>query len=374
MQEAQHSHLMKVLIASNDTSQQVINQAVSQMAQKIISTNAIPPQHIACPSQPQALFSADNGFEEVEGEDEGPISDEEDDTDAWDFPASGNISPPPSKDAPSCSKQEDDIQVDQDLFNMYGLPVNWTIAPELGTWMKSVTNKEVPFSVLKQINESLVPSEDLQPLFTAPALPLTISKLLYTAPKSLSRGPKFLNNSLLRVQRELCIGYKPIVEVLNFYYSESCTSLTAIIPDLKDIFARQKLLLSQGLATMISASLRVSKARKQALRPIVKYSSSGILQHQPTSQHVLGSGDLASLADKANKENRALSGVFFRQGSRIKLRYKAQYQPYNRNFRYQYNRRFQGGQYGYQNYQNSNRRYPRTTRPKKGLANSSANK
>ena len=167
------------------------------MAHKIIPTNSIPPQQAACPSQPQDLYSADNGWEEVEGEDEGPNSDEEEELDAWDFPASGNISPPPSKDAPSSSQQDDDIKVDQELFNMYGLPINWVLALELGTWMKSVSNKQVPYSVLKQLNESFVPCEDLQPLFTAPALPLTISKLLYNAPKSLFRGPKFINNALL---------------------------------------------------------------------------------------------------------------------------------------------------------------------------------
>ena len=138
---------------------------------------------------------------------------------------------------------------------------------------------------------------------------------------------------------------------------------------------RQKLLLSQCLATMISASLRVSKARKNALRPIIKYSSSGILHHQPTSQHVLGSPDLASLADKANKENRALSGVFFRQTSRGRGRFRSQYQPYNRSFRnsgFMYNRRFQGSQNSY----NSNQNYRRFQRgkPRKGLASTSSTK
>ena len=109
---------------------------------------------------------------------------------------------------------------------MYGLKVNWPLAPELVTWLNSVSDKEVPLSILKQLNETFVPNEELQPIFTAPALPLAISRLLFTAPKSLSRGPKILNSSLLRVQRELCIGYKPILEVLNFFYSEAYKSLT----------------------------------------------------------------------------------------------------------------------------------------------------
>ena len=136
---------------------------------------------------------------------------------------------------------------------------------------------------------------------------------------------------------------------------------------------RQKLLLSQCLATMISASLRVSKARKNALRPIIKFSSSGILQHQPTAQHVLGSSDLASLADKANKENKALSGVFFRQTNRG--RFQAQYQPYNRSFRnsgFMYSRRFQEGQISYKS--NKNYRRFQKAKSRKGLASFSATK
>ena len=380
LQEVQHTQLMKVITDSSHSSQQ----AVSQVVNKVIPS--LPPQQTpsatACPSLPQVNFAQDSyapeeGWEEVEGDNDRPESDEEyDDDDAWDFPSSGKISAPPSKDAPSTSAatsaSPDTETLDSELFNMYGLTVNWALAPELTSWLKSSANKEVPYAILKQLNESFVPVEELQPLFTAPALPTTISKLLYTAPKSVSRGPKILNSSLLRVQRELCIGYKPLLEVLNFFYSESCSSLIAIIPDLKDIFTRQKLLLSQCLATLLSASLRVSKARKTALRPIVRYRSSSILQHQPTSQHVLGSGDLAALADKANKENKALSGIFFRQAGRPRGRYRAQYQPYNRNFsRSTQYRRFPTGQ---SSYRPSNYRQYQNSKQKKGVANSSTNK
>ena len=193
-----------------------------------------PPQQSACPSQPnfsQELYAPEEGWEEVEGEGASSEDEEKDmEIDNWDFPASGKISasnsPKDTQNEQASTSSPPDTPLDQDLFNMYGLKVNWPLAPELVTWLNSVSDKEVPLSVLKQLNETFVPNEELQPLFTAPALPLAISRLLFTAPKSLSRGPKILNSSLLRVQRELCIGYKPILEVLNFFYSEAYKSLT----------------------------------------------------------------------------------------------------------------------------------------------------
>ena len=222
-QDEQHKQLLSAISEPSKTVQTMTS-----------ASNQAPPQQSACPSQPnfsQDLYAPEEGWEEVEGE--GASSDDEDkdmDIDNWDFPASGknsaSVSPKDVQNDQASTSSPPDPPLDKDLFNMYGLKVNWPLAPELVTWLNSVSDKEVPLSILKQLNENFVPSEDLQPLFTAPALPLAISRLLFTAPKSLSRGPKILNSSLLRVQRELCIGYKPILEVLNFFYSEAYKSLT----------------------------------------------------------------------------------------------------------------------------------------------------
>ena len=314
-----------------------------------------PPQRTqsvpACPPQPQQdPFYPSEDMDEGNWEEVEEDGDEEEDLNNWDFQASGKISDPLSEEThqnlPSTSATTESPNLDEELFNMYGLPVNWNLAPELTSWLQSVRNKKVPSNVLKQINQSFVPKEDLQSLFTAPALPLAISRLLFTAPKSLSRGPKILNSSLLRVQKELCVAYKPLLEVINFFYSEAFIFLLDTVPDLKDHLTRQKLLLSQCLAVLISASLKVSKARKHALRPLIKFTSSGILQEQPTSQHVLGSPDLALLSDKAKKEYRALSGVF---------RIPGQNRSRNRGFQSNYN--FQPYNRGYRNYSNSQSRY-----------------
>ena len=92
--------------------------------------------------------------------------------------------------------------------------------------------------------------------------------------------------------------------------TESYKFLVDSVPDIREDLARQKSLLSQGLSTIISAGLKVSSARKYALRPLLKTTSTGILSNRPTAEHVLGSADLASISEQAQKENHALSGVF----------------------------------------------------------------
>ena len=228
--------MFKEQFQKQDEQHKQLLSAISEPIKNTMASGSIqaPPQQSACPSQPnfsQELYAPEEGWEEVEGEGASSEDEEKDmEIDNWDFPASGKISasnsPKDTQNEQASTSSPPDTPLDQDLFNMYGLKVNWPLAPELVTWLNSVSDKEVPLSVLKQLNETFVPNEELQPLFTAPALPLAISRLLFTAPKSLSRGPKILNSSLLRVQRELCIGYKPILEVLNFFYSEAYKSLT----------------------------------------------------------------------------------------------------------------------------------------------------
>ena len=390
-QDSLHAQLLKKLSESSQLANQAVISAINTAIPAHPQRSTVVP---ACPSQPcspvdrQELYAppdmmeVEDEWEEVEGE--ASVDDIEGDFEGWDLPASGRISTSPSEEVPPVNTQASSSTkpaspvLDDELFNMYGLSINWNLAPELILWLQSVRNKEVPFNILKKINESFVPKEELQPLFTAPALPQAISRLLFTAPKALSRGPKIMNTTLLRVQKELCVAYKPLLEVLNFFYSESCTFLIESVPEIKDRLATHKLQLSQTLAILISAALKVSKARKHALRPLLKYSSSNILQQQPTSQHVLGSDDLAALSDKANKEQKALYGVF-RHAAQNRQRYRASFRPYSFNQRYQGTQRYNTSNYrnqenSYQGRNNYTRsKYPRN-QSKRGRYNATTSK
>ena len=197
--------------------------------------------------QPSDLEELEVGGSLAEVEVEMP-SDEDDgglegdgEAEEWVFPPSGRSSDPPMQAAASAPLQVSSS--DPGLFGTYGLPKNWELAPELATWLVSIIDKEVPFHVLKSVNENYVPSEDLQPHFVAPTLPAAISSHLYTAPKALSRVPKLVNSTLLRVQKELCTAYKPILEVLNFFYGPDSAAILESLPGMKDKLAQLKLLL-----------------------------------------------------------------------------------------------------------------------------------
>ena len=188
-----------------------------------------------------------------------------------------------------------------------------------------------------------------------------------------------INFSLQRAQKELCVGYKPLMEALNFFFSETFTFLVDSIPDVKPDLIRLKTLLSQTLAIMISASLKISSARKDALRPLLRFSSTGILSHQPTAEHVLGSPDLANLSEQAAKEHRALSGVFRHAAeNRGRLRSGIRGLNRNQNFRlstprsgYQSYPRYQ--RYQYQEENSYPQRRPRS-RPKNRRTRTPSNK
>ena len=121
-------------------------------------------------------------------------------------------------------------------------------------------------------------------------------------------------------QRELVVAYKPIVELLSFYYSSEFQTLTMFVPDITYVFEQHKMLLSQSLALIVSSGLKISKARKESLRPL--FSVPGVLRQVPTATQVFGSEDLATLGEKTAKEQATFRKIFrpmFPRGSRFRL-------------------------------------------------------
>ena len=96
--------------------------------------------------------------------------------------------------------------------------------------------------------------------------------------------------------------------MLAFYQSAEFLTLREFVPEIAPIFDTHRMMVSQAVALMASASLKISRARKDALRPI--FSTTSVLRHPPTAANILGDQDLASLSEKAKKENDALCRVF----------------------------------------------------------------
>ena len=374
-----------------------VSQAMIQSNQQLMSAiqNSItpqPPKDQACPSQqypltpkvsvlgspPQSCEDVERDWEEMED----VSTDEEMDFDGFSFPPpSGksttpkvnpvNISQPstsaqPKPSSNSQAPQAPNPSIDEDLFNAYGLHTNWHLASELVAWIQTICNQEIPPEVLKDLDEEFVPKEELQAIFVAPALPAAINKRLFTAPKAQTRVPRIINANLLKAQKELCVSYKPLIEVLNFFYSEPFQFIIEIIPELRQELTRLKQLLSHGLAVLMSAGLKISKARKHALRPLLNYYSTSILDQQPTSSHVLGSDDLATMSDKASKERKAISGVF-RTSANNRVRYRTNgrfknYKSARQYGQYKYNTQYQDYKRGSYKTKSKNRPRPRSNK------------
>ena len=232
-------------------------------------------------------------------------------------------------------------QLDEGLFLDYDSVPNWKPAPAVMAWLKEVRSREVPPQVLKEVNDNMVPQVELQPLFTPPDLPQAISDRLKNAPQSISKVPKMVNDHLLRAQRELAVAYKPFIELLSFYFSSQFKTLKEFIPEISHILESHKMLLSQSLALVVSSGIKISKARKDALRPIFKSEAAAVLRHNPTAAQVLGSEDLAKLSEDASREKKAFSGVF-----RPTYFSRARYKQGRGSFQ------FRGLQYQYNQYQN----------------------
>ena len=109
-------------------------------------------------------------------------------------------------------------------------------------------------------------------------------------------------------QKELIVAYKPLIELLSFYYSSEFQTLKAFMPDIKFVFDQHKMILSQSLALMVSSSIKISKARKESLRPL--FSVHSVLRQDPTASQVFGETDLATLGEKSTKEQATLRRIF----------------------------------------------------------------
>ena len=323
-QAQQNSDLLKSLNENSKNVAAAVQEAVSKLHFKkpapVLDGNLFAP--------PEAPIS-----EQVEDS----SSEEENDFEGWEFAPSGHVShgdePSGPQQASGAASAGTPVDIDEDLFQAYNQLPNWNPAPDILIWMNAICDKEVPTSVTKEIFDTFVPPVDQQPLFAPPKLPQAITDKLTSAPKNISKVPKMVNDHLNRAQKEMAVAYKPFIEVLSFYYSEEFANLKEIVPEISKSLSSHKGLLSQGLALMVSAGIKISKARKDSLRPIFR--SAAVLRENPTASQVLGTEDLASLSERTSKEQKALSGVF-RQAytSRPRLKFgrggfRGGYRPYS---------------------------------------------
>ena len=273
-QQLQHTELLKSLSSSSQSNCLAVVTAVTDSLREVRIQPSRPPIQAPtvlppCPP-PSAVeeddYSSDDDFEFL----------------GWNLPQSGQVAndlsgpivhlPGTSAEAaPAVTPQNVAAAppvLDEGLFMTYEKQPNWNPPQDTFTWLKAVIDKEVPPATCKEINEAYIPELQYQSLFSAALLPQAIIDRLFAAPKYLSKGPKIINDHLLKAQREILIAYKPFIEILSFYFSQEFLTLKEFVPELAPVFDNHKMLLSQGLALLISAGIKISRARKDALRPI----------------------------------------------------------------------------------------------------------
>ena len=171
---------------------QALLSAVRQVASNPQQVRSVPacssqsevPQHSLHPDNLDSSEAPMGDWEDVEEE---GLDEEDYDFEGWSLPLSGSVSGvevDPAVVASTPGGSADPQSLDEDLFNVYGLQENWTLAQPLVSWLCGAVNKTVPKEVLKDLNELHVPAPDAQPVFVAPVLPAAMNRILYTAPKS----------------------------------------------------------------------------------------------------------------------------------------------------------------------------------------------
>ena len=314
-----NSQIVKSLQDTQKSGQAVVS-AVQSLQQATLVNKTPMPANPNANANPNIIQ-----LDESPGESEGYLSSDDEDYDfeGWDIPASQPSAPTPEAPPPepaAVPSTSAEAPIDDQLFQGYSQMPNWNPASQVLTWFASINNKEVPSQVSKDLSDTLIPKVEYQPLFAPPQLPKAIHDRLHSAPKYLSKIPKMVNEHLLKAQKELTIANKTFTDTLSFYYSDQFIAIKEIIPEISDILEGHKSILSQGMALVISASLKISKARKDAIRPIFKLPA--VLRQDPTAAQVLGTDDLASLSEKTSKEQKALSSCFRPSwASRQRLKY-----------------------------------------------------
>ena len=191
--------------------------------------------------------------------------------------------------------EDDNVSVDDDLVGLSDKDVNWEISSSLSKFVKDSADKRLSEDALRQIDDSYIPDEALQPCYGAPKLPKTLYRRINRLKnKSAARTERALYNS----QMELLVSAKPLV-----------AALAALRPlGAKVSQAREQL--SVSLGCIFSASLGISKARRENIRFLFKTSlADSLYDCEPTHTSLFGGTSFASQLDKASKEAKLDSSI-----------------------------------------------------------------
>ena len=231
--------------------------------------------------------------EEVEEED---IEEKEDSEDEFDRKYGHLIGPSSeatkTKAHPSSTDPNDsEASVDEDLIDISDHVPNWDTSSSLKKFIKANIDRPLSEEILKQINEDFTPEEAVTDFFKPPDMP---SKLLRPMKKLQSKGAISTERALFNAQKQLFTASKPLV-----------SALTELKP-LGDSVKKARELLSISLRGIYSVSLKMSHARRENARFLIKNSSLAetLYSYPPTHDQLFGGNNFSSQLEKAVKESK----------------------------------------------------------------------
>ena len=247
------------------------------------------------PSKKQKLDEEDNeDIEEEEEEEDIEGTDSEDEFDRKYGHLIGSSSEDNSKPkATSTSNDPNDSEgsVDDDLVDISDHVPNWDTSSSLKKFIKGNIDRPLSEEVLKQINEDFTPEEAVSEFFKPPDMP---PKLLKPMKKLFNKGAIITEKDLFSAQRQLFTASKPLVSALNE------------LKPLGDSVKKARELLSISLRGIYSTSLKISHARRDNARFLIKNAALAetLYTYPPTHSQLFGGNNFGSQLEKAVKESK----------------------------------------------------------------------
>ena len=193
---------------------------------------------------------------------------------------------PPTSDPNDTEESED-----EDLLDILDKIPNWDTSSSIKKFISNNIDRPLSEEVLKQINEDFTPQEGVSEFFKPPEMP---SKLLKPMKKLFHKSTITTERALFNAQNQLFVISKPIV-----------SALTELKP-LGDSVKKARELLSISLRGIYSVSLKMSHARRENARFLIKNPALAetLYSYLPTHSQLFRGTSFSSQLDKAVKESK----------------------------------------------------------------------
>ena len=248
------------------------------------------PHHSATPP-PRVIYDSDDEFDARFGHLIGDnINNDASDSDHTELPDDSRSNPlkPREQEGLDSVQSDGDESVDEALVEVLDKVPNWEPYSQLKKFITKTIDHPMPEELLKNISEEFVPPADMQEFFIPPKMP---SRLYNTISRMISKNAIKSEKAMFNAQKELFIISKPPIAAL--------AELKPLGEQVK--LAREKLSISiQGL---FSVSIKISRARRENVRFLFKYSLAEVLYtYDPNHHSLFGGTSFSASIESAAKE------------------------------------------------------------------------